>query len=540
MNHAGRPLVLVLALAVMAGTSGVARGQQQQQQQQQAAGQQEGTYETVSATVTSSGDTGLFDVFSAYTLMKRKVAVSGFRHNIDRNPNDLDISNFIGTVAVGLTDRLEIFGRFDVQRRIDADELGEPGYYNDEPRIFQGWSTGVGDFTVGAKYNILSEYADKQVGFAVRGFVKLPTASDDEGLGTGSASGGAHLVLSKNLGERVESSYYAGLRANGSPDEAKIGHAFEWGLGFSFPTDSKVRGMAELTGSVFTDADFDQTNPVDLLVGLNLQLPSGFFLSAGWRTNFTYEGPDDFGTGEHGASGFNFRIGYHPGARGKYIPPPPPPPPPANRPPTVRVTANPPEVEEGADSRVSADARDPDNDPLTYTWRAPDGRITGSGPQVTWTAPTAVEGSYPVTATVDDGRGGTASDTTNIRVRRKVVKAIEFEDVHFLFDRYDLTDEARRILDAAVATLRENPNLRIEIEGHCCSIGTEEYNLSLGARRAEAVKTYLARAGIAESRLTTISYGESRPAHDNSREVTRRLNRRAHLRILITAPNNEQ
>jgi outer membrane protein OmpA-like peptidoglycan-associated protein len=157
---------------------------------------------------------------------------------------------------------------------------------------------------------------------------------------------------------------------------------------------------------------------------------------------------------------------------------------------------------------------------------------------VTWTAPTAVEGSYPVTVTVDDGRGGSASDTTNIRVRRKVVQAIEFEDVHFLFDRYDLTDEARRILDDAAAKLKANANLKIEIEGHCCSIGTEEYNLSLGARRAEAVKTYLVRQGVEESRLSTVSYGESRSAHDNSREVTRRLNRRAHLRVLITTPND--
>jgi outer membrane protein OmpA-like peptidoglycan-associated protein len=139
-----------------------------------------------------------------------------------------------------------------------------------------------------------------------------------------------------------------------------------------------------------------------------------------------------------------------------------------------------------------------------------------------------------VTVTVDDGQGGTASDTTNIRVHRKVVQAIEFEDVHFLFDRYDLTDEARGILDRLVSTLRGNSDLRIEIEGHCCSIGTEEYNLSLGVRRADEVKNYLTRSGIPESRLGTISYGESRPAHDNSREVTRRLNRRGHLRVLIT------
>jgi outer membrane protein OmpA-like peptidoglycan-associated protein len=293
--------------------------------------------------------------------------------------------------------------------------------------------------------------------------------------------------------------------------------------------------MVELTGSVYTGADpmyrddglVEQPNPVDLLLGLNVQMEGGFFVSAGWRTNVNFDVSDET------ASGFNFRIGYHPGVRGRYIPPPPEPPP-VNHPPTVTVRANPPEVEEGADSTVTADADDPDGDPLTYAWRAPDGRITGSGPQVTWTAPTGVEGSYPVTVTVDDGRGKTASDTTSIRVHRKVVRAIDFEDVHFLFDRYDLTEEARRILDQAAAQLREDADLRIEIEGHCCSIGTEEYNLSLGAKRAEAVKDYLIRAGVAESRLSTVSYGESRPAHDNSREVTRRLNRRAHLRVLIT------
>jgi peptidoglycan-associated lipoprotein len=103
--------------------------------------------------------------------------------------------------------------------------------------------------------------------------------------------------------------------------------------------------------------------------------------------------------------------------------------------------------------------------------------------------------------------------------------------------RYDLTEEARLALDQVAAQLEDNAELEIEIEGHCCSIGTEEYNLSLGARRAEAVKSYLIRAGVPEHRLTMVSYGESRSSHDNSREVTRRLNRRAHLRVLITRQN---
>jgi outer membrane protein OmpA-like peptidoglycan-associated protein len=567
--------VLTLSLIALSGSDVLARGDSVDQAQfSDEESQEKGSYEMVSATSTRWGETGYFDVFSAYTIPKSKVAVGAFRDNIDRDPFSMDISNLAGSFAVGITERIEIFGRFDVQRRILAkgdlwlqrrilrsdracfdpeiarsvdplvflmicgiapDLVGYPSFYNDEPRVLQRWSTGVGDAWLGGKWNLLSEYRDDPVALALRGFIKLPTADGDVGLGTGALSGGGHVVVSKNVGELVESSYYAGFRGNGNGDlPFSIGNAIEWGLGTSFPRRSILRGMVELTGSVFTGADpylddtlVEQPNPVDLLLGLNLQMENGFFVSAGWRTNLTFDVSDET------ASGFNFRIGYHPGVRGRYIPPPPPPPP-VNHPPTVIVRANPPEVEEGANSTVSADANDPDADPITYSWRAPDGRVSGSGARVTWTAPSGVEGSYPVIVTVDDGRGGIASDTANIRVYRKVVKVIEFDDVHFLFDRYDLTEEARRILDQVAVQLKESPDLKIEIEGHCCSIGTEEYNLSLGARRSDAVKDYLTRAGVDESRLSTISYGESRPAHDNSREVTRRLNRRSHLRVLVT------
>ena len=528
---------LSTALIIFLGISGLAYSQEEQ-----AAEQQGGYYETESAIATRWGDTGYYDVYSAYTLLKGKWSASVLRDNIDRDPFNLDVSNLAGTFAFGATDKLEIFGRLEFQRRILALNIEDsliavdpPPYFNDDPRVSQRWSAGFGDVYVGLKYNIMSEYPDEAmkqnpVGLGVRGFIKAPTASKDEGLGTGGVSGGGHLVLSKNLGEKVGSSYYVGFRGNGKDSDIdfSIGNAFEWGLGFNFPRKGRIRGTVELTGSVYNGADYGQTDPVDILAGLIYQMDNGVFVTASIRSNVNQaaEGVT--------ASGFNMSIGYHPGTRGAYIPPPPPPPK-VNKPPTVTVKANPSEVEEGADSTVTADAKDPDGDPLTYAWRAPDGKITGTGPRVTWTAPTGVEGSYPVTVTVDDGQGGTASDTTNIRVHRKVVKAIEFEDVHFLFDRYDLTEEARSILDQAAAQLKENSDLKIEIEGHCCSIGTEEYNLSLGVRRSDAVKDYLIRAGVAESRLSTISYGEARPAHDNSREVTRRLNRRGHLRVLVTS-----
>ena len=95
----------------------------------------------------------------------------------------------------------------------------------------------------------------------------------------------------------------------------------------------------------------------------------------------------------------------------------------------------------------------------------------------------------PVTVTVTcptDNK--TASDTVNIQVTRPPVRTYTFEDVYFDFDRYSLRPEATRVLDEAIAALRENATLRIEIEGHTCNIGTAEYNLALGDRRANAVQ----------------------------------------------------
>jgi outer membrane protein OmpA-like peptidoglycan-associated protein len=108
-----------------------------------------------------------------------------------------------------------------------------------------------------------------------------------------------------------------------------------------------------------------------------------------------------------------------------------------------------------------------------------------------------------------------------------------FEDVHFDFDRFNLRPEATRVLDEAIAAMRDDATLNLTIEGHTCNIGTAEYNLALGDRRATAVRDYLTSQGIAAGRLQTISYGEERPAHDNAREETRRLNRRAALVVRL-------
>jgi peptidoglycan-associated lipoprotein len=107
----------------------------------------------------------------------------------------------------------------------------------------------------------------------------------------------------------------------------------------------------------------------------------------------------------------------------------------------------------------------------------------------------------------------------------------ENEDILFEFDSASLSAEAQEILRAKAAWLRANPGARVIIEGHCDERGTNEYNLALGDRRAFSAKSFLVDLGIDDSRLTTISYGEERPADTGSTEDAWAKNRRDHFVI---------
>jgi outer membrane protein OmpA-like peptidoglycan-associated protein len=277
-----------------------------------------------------------------------------------------------------------------------------------------------------------------------------------------------------------------------------------WGGGLTFPSRNIVRLNAELNGYVPSSATATITGPTlratdgsfaplvsatenitRATVGVTAQARNGFFGGVGVSWSVPTRGRDTgFSEGREDPFGdyYDWQVL-------------PPPPPPQNRPPTVRAQCDPCTVEIGKSSTVTATGQDPDGDTLTYRWTAPTGTLANPAERQTlWTAPQQ-EGSVPVTVTVNDGKGGTASDTVNIQVVRPTPKTYTFEDVHFDFDRYTLRPEATRVLDEAVAALREDPTLRVTIEGHTCNIGTAEYNLALGDRRANAVKDYLVSRG---------------------------------------------
>jgi peptidoglycan-associated lipoprotein len=110
------------------------------------------------------------------------------------------------------------------------------------------------------------------------------------------------------------------------------------------------------------------------------------------------------------------------------------------------------------------------------------------------------------------------------------------KDIFFGFDRYDLEAEARGTLKANADWLKKNPAARVEIEGHCDERGTNEYNLALGAKRAQAAKDYLVTLGIATERLSTISYGEEIPVCREPNESCWRQNRRARFVMIASRP----
>lgn len=106
------------------------------------------------------------------------------------------------------------------------------------------------------------------------------------------------------------------------------------------------------------------------------------------------------------------------------------------------------------------------------------------------------------------------------------------KDIHFDFDKYDIRSGDAEILKENAALLMKHPKVKIQIEGHCDERGTNEYNLALGERRANAAKKYLISLGLTADRISSISYGEERPLDPGHNEEAWAKNRRGHSVVL--------
>jgi peptidoglycan-associated lipoprotein len=211
--------------------------------------------------------------------------------------------------------------------------------------------------------------------------------------------------------------------------------------------------------------------------------------------------------------------------------PPPSAPPPAARP-TVTLQANPTAVNKG--------------DSSTLSWSSTNATQLTISPEVGAVAPegsTKVTPSDSVTYTITaSGPGGSADSSVRITVAAPTaapppaVNATleemflrEVQDAYFDLDKADIRSDARSALAKSADFLRNYPQVKVVVEGHCDERGSTEYNLALGDRRAAAVKQYLVSLGIGADRMSTVSYGKEKPFCMESNENCWQKNRRGHF-----------
>ncbi len=224
--------------------------------------------DTRKATTTTSGDTGLWFVPGGEILPAGKWSASAYRVNVDFEQGFTDVSNWPATVAFGVKDRAELFGAFTFLNRIDRDvrPLYSPsfpkasGVLNEYPFVPDGWTgNNIGDLSLGAKYNLTSQHRQQPVAVAVRGMIKLPTASAEDGAGTGRTDFALDGILSREFNQRFEFSGFGGFILRGDPDTYDLLNGVRWGVGVAVPTRKSLRLTAELTGEHYLGDSVDYT-----------------------------------------------------------------------------------------------------------------------------------------------------------------------------------------------------------------------------------------------------------------------------------------
>src|SRR5262245_29426743 len=210
--------------------------------------------------------------------------------------------------------------------------------------------------------------------------------------------------------------------------------------------------------------------------------------------------------------------------------PEPAPAPPAARP-TVTLQANPTTINKG--------------DATTLSWSSTNATQLAIAPEVGAVAPegsTKVTPSDSTTYTITaSGPGGSADSSIRITVAAPAAEPPpasssvddmflkEVQDAYFDLDKADIRSDGRAALAKSADFLRNYPQVKVVVEGHCDERGSTEYNLALGDRRAAAVKQYLVSLGIGQDRISTVSYGKEKPFCMESIETCWQKNRRGHF-----------
>ncbi len=366
---------------------------------------------------TTSGERGTFTVAGVETLNRNQFSFGVGWNNFDRTPGDLDINSVPAFVSYGLTGRLTVTATLETQKQVVARNLSQPGFFTRLPFVDSRFAEGRGDTTLNFKYR-LQRRPDNVGGISLSGFVKIPTADETMGLGTGKTDGGIDLMFSSLLPLSFMLHSSMGVVATSDaelPVPVGLKDELRSGIGISWPAsgislggnEHLIQGIFEYTTVTFIGAgavnDVIQS-PSDLTAGLRfLSLSSGLTFNAGYRRNSNF---DLSFPGNTESDGFIFGVSFTQPVDTLLT----------NSSPLVVLEAPSDEVAVGESLEITATAFDANGDALTFTWTTTGGQIVGGGATVTFDTSGLAPGAYTVRSLVTDGQGGTSQAELSITV----------------------------------------------------------------------------------------------------------------------------
>ncbi len=393
-----------------------------------------------------SGTLGLFTLETGQTLPTKGISFSAYANKFSRNPGSVSILSLGWNVGIGVRDWFTFYAGWEPYRHTHIGKANElslrtpfdnptqfpqfsgtmyrslgpglrPGYVEDFPFAANN-SGGVGEMTFGAKIGLLSEQRGHPFSLSVRNDFIVPTRTRftdllNNGTQTGQFNYAVGVAVSRSWGNVVTLAGNIGYRFTRDPRNSAGTHSMTQadqlrvGAGFILFPESRIQFLSEYTGLIFEgsatpNTSFGARDPVDGVWGVRVYPWKNLAVDVGYRHMLNLRDVND-------RSGFVVKVGTTYWAE-KPIP--------VNHPPVASCSAEKSSVytESGDVVSVNVTASDPDGDPLTFSWTATGGSVDGTGTQARWNSAGTAAGTYSVTAHVDDGRGGTASCSVDIRV----------------------------------------------------------------------------------------------------------------------------
>jgi outer membrane protein OmpA-like peptidoglycan-associated protein len=383
----------------------------------------------------------------------------------------------------------------------------------------------IGDLAVEAKVS-LADRRTAPVGLAVDARIVVPTGDGDSFLGQEGAAGIARIGLA--VGHGVVGAANLGIevaeRAD-LPDGTAWGTRLHYAAGISVPASERLWASLELDGEQLIEtSDEPGATPVELLLAARFAPSDDTIVTVGGGGGITE------GIGAPDAR-FVLGVSYVPRAR-------------VTETETVETVA--PATEAGT---LIVNVADVDGKPLQGSlyvlgdpirvFKIDEGARAETLPAGSHEILLSAPGYGAVRRTVSLEPGATASVDVVLAKSRAVVEGAQIrvnEKIYFELDSAVIDRASFAILDEVAGSMLDNPSIELlEVQGHTDDQGDEGYNLELSQRRAEAVQTYLYRAGVDGSRLVARGYGESQPLQPGTDEEVRSSNRRVEFHILRTA-----